>query len=114
MKRVPYFAGVGLFGVVVVVGLSWGARVPVNTTDAVPVFPTVSVSPETIQLFSAFGGHSENHKFPPPAHPTSRTPEIKPESKKLPQVQSTKDLVKSTTKGIQRRPPVVANSGHIL
>jgi hypothetical protein len=113
MKKVPIFAGIGLATVAVVVGLSWGARLPINPTDAVPVFATVSVRPETIQLFSAFGGHSEKQEFPQPSQPTTRTPEIKADPKKLRQVQSTKDF-KPATKSNQKRPPAVPNSGHIL
>jgi hypothetical protein len=109
MKRVPYFAGVALAGVTVVVALNWGARIPVETPYAVP---TVSVKPETIQLFSAFGAQVETPKFPR-AEPASVAPEIKLPPKKLPQVQSMKDTVKSTKKGTQKR-LTVANSGHIL
>src|SRR4051812_28956115 len=103
MKKVPYFAGVALGGVGVVVALNWGARVPVETPYAVPVLSTVSVNPETIQLFSAFGGHVESPKFPRPAEPSSVAPEIKLPPKKLPQVQSMKDTVQSTKKGTQKR-----------
>ena len=88
MRKVPYFAGAALVGVTVVVALNWGARIPVESPYAVP---TVSVKPETIQLFSAFGGHVEPPKFPQPAEPASVAPEIKLPPKKLPQVQSTKD-----------------------
>ena len=111
MRKVPYFAGAALTAVTVVVVLNWGARIPVDTPYAVP---TVSVKPETIQLFSAFGGHVESPKFPRPAEPSSVAPEIKLPPKKLTQVQSTKDTVKSATKGNQRRQPAIKNSGHIL
>ena len=114
MKKVPYFAGVALVGVGVVVALNWGIPVPVETPNAVPVLSTVSVRPETIQLFSAFGGHVETHEFPRPAEPSGLASEIKSPPKKLPQVQSTKDRVKSATGANQKRPPAVANSGHIL
>ena len=110
MRKVPYFAGAALAGVTVVIALNWGARIPVDTPYAVP---TVSVKPETIQLFSAFGGHVEPPKFPQPAEPASVAPEIKLPPKKLPQLQSTKGTVKSsTTTGTQKRQP--AKSGHIL
>jgi hypothetical protein len=111
MKKVPIFAEIGLATIAVVVGLSWDARVPVNPKDAVPAFATVSVRPETIQLFSAFGGHSEKQEFPQPVQPTTRTPEIKADAKKL--RQSTKDL-KPATNANQKRPPAVPDSGHIL
>ena len=114
MKKVPYFAGVALAGVGVVAALNWGARIPAETQYAVPVLSSVSMNPETIQLFSAFGGHVETPKFPRPAETSSLTPEIKLPPKKLPQVQSTNDSVKSTTKGKHKRQPAVANSGHIL
>ena len=114
MKKVPYFAGVALAGVSIVVALNWGARIPVETPYAVPVLSTVTMSPDTVQLFSAFGGHVESPKFPRPAEPSSVAPEIKLPPKKLPQVQSTKDPVKSTTKGNQKRQPAGGNSGHIL
>ena len=97
--------------VTVVVVLNWGARIPVDTPYAVP---TVSMKPETVQLFSALGGHVESPKFPRPAEPASVAPETKLPPKKLPQVQSTKDIVKSATKGTQKRQPAAANSGHIL
>src|SRR5215204_7327134 len=85
MKKVPYLAGAGLAGVVVVVWLSWGSRDSV-TTAAPPVFPTAPAMPETIQLFSAFGV-VENYKFPPPAQPSHLTPDIRLPPKKVPQVQ---------------------------
>ena len=71
MKKVPYFAGVALAGVSIVVALNWGARIPVETPYAVPVLSSVTMSPDTVQLFSAFGEHVE-------------TPEIKLPPKKLP------------------------------
>ena len=114
MKKVPYFAGVALAGVGAVVALNWGARIPVETPYAVPVLSTVSVNPETIQLFSAFGGNVETHKFPRPAEPSGLASETKSPPKKLPQVQPTKDRVKSATRENQKRQPAVANSGHIL
>ena len=112
MKKVPYFAGVALAGVSIVVALNWGARIPVETPYAVPVLSTVTMSPDTVQLFSAFGGHVEPPKFPQPAEPASVAPEIKLPPKKLPQLQLTKGTVKSTTTGTQKRQP--AKSGHIL
>ena len=102
MKRVPYFAGAGLLGVVAVVGLSWDNRTPVNPTDTVP---TVSVRLETIQQFSAFGRSLDGHKFPEPTKPSNVVHGIKAEQRKLPpQARSAKDVAKSTARGNQKKP----------
>jgi hypothetical protein len=112
MTRVPYFAGAGLLAVVAVVGLNWGPRAATNTAYRVP---TVSVTPESIQLFSAFGGSVEGHNFPEPPEGSSPPSETRVDQNKLPpKARSAKTAAKITTSKNQKKPPVVANSGHIL
>jgi hypothetical protein len=114
MKKVPYYAGVSLAGVIVVAALNWDARVPVETPYAVPVPWTLSGS-ETVQLFSAFGAETETDKPEPPYQPSSISPDVKLPPKKPPKVQpSMKGPAKSTAGNTKRQPTVVNASGHIL
>ena len=114
MKHVPYFAGVGLVGVVGLIALNWEPRRPAETAHAPPVLPTVSMRPETVQLFSAFSADIETRIPGQPNKPTAssdvKSPLQNPSKARLP----LKEPIKSTKVSPQKRPTVVNASGHIL